>query len=102
MVIFYFGHESSSWVELRLHTENQLPRCPGYGLILVGVIVWYHCYYCYGGNKKTTNLSWVIVELGWVGLEFDNIDTLINNSVIEPTKSTDHEERPDEIVASCE
>ena len=31
--IFYFGHESSSCVKLRLHTENQLTRCPGYGLI---------------------------------------------------------------------
>ena len=30
--------KSSSWVELRLHTENQLTRCPGYGLFLVRTI----------------------------------------------------------------
>ena len=68
-----FSHESSSLVEMRLHTENQLPRYPGNGLILVRVII--ICYLlsviCYGGKTKSTNLSWVRVGSGWVGLEFD-------------------------------
>ena len=55
----YFGHESSSWVELRLHTENQLTRC-------------------YGGKVKSTNLNWVRVGLGWIGLEFDK--SLLQNT----------------------
>ena len=28
--------------------------------------------HCYWGKTKSTNLSWVRVGLGWVGLEFDN------------------------------
>ena len=28
---------------------------------------------CYRGKVKSTNLSWVKVGLGWVGLEFGNI-----------------------------
>ena len=63
--------KSSSWVELRLHTENQLTRCPGYGFILVRVSYYLLFVICYGGKVKSTNLSWVRVRLGWVGLEFD-------------------------------
>ena len=32
-------HISSSWVELRLHTKNQLPRLSGNGLKVCGGVV---------------------------------------------------------------
>ena len=35
----FFLHESSSWVEIRLHTENKLPGYPESGLI-VGLVGW--------------------------------------------------------------
>ena len=34
----FFLHISSSWVKIRLHTENQLPRLPGSTL---KVVVWW-------------------------------------------------------------
>ena len=80
--------KSSSWVELRLHTENQLTRCPGYGFILVRVsylLFVIICYFiCYRGKVTSTKLSWVGFGSGWVGLEFDNKKceqvTAINNN----------------------
>ena len=41
-------HISSSWVRIRLHTENQPPRLPGTALIAMipGVVVWW----CGGGG----------------------------------------------------
>ena len=56
--------KSSSWAELRLHTENQLTGCPGYGLILVRDCL----LVSYGGKVKSTNLSWL--ELCWAGLSW--------------------------------
>ena len=37
---YFFLHISSSWVKIRLHTENQLPGLPGSGLkvLLCGVV----------------------------------------------------------------
>ena len=32
----FFLHESTRGVEIRLHTENQHPRCPGSGLKVCG------------------------------------------------------------------
>ena len=33
---YFFLHISSSWVKIRLHTENQLPRLPGSALKVPG------------------------------------------------------------------
>ena len=91
MILFLFLHESSCWVELRLHTENQLPRSPGDGLILVGVC---YCYcHCYGGKVKSTNLSWVWLD--WFGLEFDkkqkSVLTKSVNSFIRTSNNHDYD-----------
>ena len=94
--LFYFGHESSSWVELRLHTENQLTRCPGYGLILVRVS-YYLLVICYGGKVKSTNLSWVRVGLGWVGLKFDNITPISLHTKLFLLHPSQAKSNPDEF-----
>ena len=59
---FFFWGRLSSWVKIRLHTENQLPRLPGSAL---KVPVWW---WVVGGGflpilKSHSNSSW-----GWVGL----------------------------------
>ena len=56
-----FLHESSSWVEIRLHAENQLHVYPGNGL---KVYVWVG-----GGGPITLSLQ---LELCWVELDCDN------------------------------
>ena len=64
------------------NNTGQLTRCPGYGFILVRVsyLLFVICYLLfviicyllfvifYGGKVKSTNLSWVRVGLGWVGV----------------------------------
>ena len=56
-------HESSSWDEIRLHAENQLPGCPGIGLKV--------CLVGGGGHEPITlSLEWSWVELGYDNLKF--------------------------------
>ena len=66
---YFFLHISSSWVKIRLHTENQPPRLSGSAL---KVVVW-------GGGPTdyfvTPNSSW-----GWVGL-WQLCDSFAWNSV---------------------
>ena len=68
---FIFLQKSSSWVEIRWHAKDELSRYLGYRFILVRVIIICYPLVSYGGKTKSTNLSWVRVGLGWVGLEFD-------------------------------
>ena len=60
-------HESSSWVELRLHTEHQLPGYSGSGLKYVGTLFYGFMGYgfikinkCMGGYESS---SWVELRL---------------------------------------
>jgi hypothetical protein len=39
-------HISSSWVKIRLHTKNQLPRLPGtVRIVITSVVVWWWVFY---------------------------------------------------------
>ena len=37
---YFFLYISSSWVKIRLHTENELPRLPGSALKVCGGVGW--------------------------------------------------------------
>ena len=70
-------HESSSWVEIRLHAENQLPGYPGSGL-KVTVVWWW-----WGGDRPITLLLKIelcLVELGCFKI-FKQMFVVINDEL---------------------
>ena len=56
----FFLHESSSWVKIRLHAENQLPGYRGSGLKVGGCITdQLHCH----SNLSCVGLSWAVTKI---------------------------------------
>jgi hypothetical protein len=61
---YFFLHFSSSWVKIRLHTKNQLPRLPGSALkvpvVVVVVVGWWLPTHYQVKLQLQLRLSWAV------------------------------------------